>query len=155
MIDLQCDPKIDVLIKQCDYFWSKKEYYSAFVSLGLVWEALVTDSQEVIEALRKQLERFYPSHSVLENVVQKIAYNKDRIARIVTVGEVFDADEILLILVLRNDLDLVLRILKECFDYSVGISISEMEPRIREIAIKGNLTKKSKQLLLKMNSETG
>jgi hypothetical protein len=154
-VDSSVEARLQEIFHEYESLLRSGEYYGAAVRLALIFSCLPNLDEELNRewATRLQSERL--PEMVIEAVEAGMERDAQKILRILSIGERWNEDEILLVLVTREDLQVVQSYVSQTYCRRAQISLDDIDVKIallRESGENRRSFKRAADLMLK-NSE--
>ena len=119
-------------LEACTKHFEAQHYAAAYENLGASLR-LSKNSAHVIHESYGDLRKLSPSQPILDLVQSEIETRSTNLLRIASIGEVFQPEEVLLLLHHRMGISDILRGLEEGFQITLALDISELDTKLQRM----------------------
>jgi thymidylate synthase len=129
--------EIENALQEC---WAEYEnflragaYYSAVLRLAEIFNCLPRMNKKAKERWGKRVDREPLAIDVIKNAVASLKANAQRIRQVLSIGDTWNEDEILLILLTRTQIDILSRFLTQKAS-EIDVALDDIDEMINQMA---------------------
>ena len=111
-----------------------KECYGAILRLAEIFNCLSQIEEPFYSKWTERLQSEQLQDEVIQTALVGLERNAERIRRVLSVGDVWNEDEILLILTKRIQIEMLLQFLKEIYSHSMEVFLDDIDRKVEEIS---------------------